>query len=50
MTAATRRRSRGTTVSFSIIEAILSTSYGVSRFDFAKRRSSEPNCLRKAAS
>jgi hypothetical protein len=35
MTAATRRRSRGTRTSFSIIDAMMRTSYGVRFFDLA---------------
>src|SRR3990170_555539 len=39
MTAGTRRRSSGATVSFSTIDAMMRTSYGVRFFDFALRRS-----------
>ena len=35
-------RSFGTTASFSIIDAMMSTSYGVRFFDRAYRRSSRP--------
>ena len=43
MTAETSRRSRGTAVSFSIIDAMIRMSYGVRFFDRAYERSTPRN-------